>query len=177
MKTPENSNSQASVKSLSKSELEILFEEGLRKRIWAERELSALLPVLSKKATSYELSKALDRHLKITENQISRLLHVFDVVTGRALGLKYNAMETLFKSCDLAIDAHPGYERDAAIVASCTAIMQHEIKVYAKLGSYAKSLGQAEALNYLQMAIFEEKTALSLFKEIVLQDIYSNEAS
>lgn len=158
--------------SLSIEETKAVFEKELYKRYWAEKELVALLPLLSKSATSYELNKAIESHLSITEKQLNRLLHIFDILEGRGVGQKYTAMARLINQGKDAVILKAGFERDNAIVAASTAIMLHELKSYKKLLVMAKYIKEDISAAYLAIAISEEQQAYELLNEITLSSLY-----
>ena len=73
----DNKKEDVKAKSDAATGLTEFFEDGLKDIYWAEKALTKALPKMSKNATSPELVKALDNHLKETEEQITRLESVF----------------------------------------------------------------------------------------------------
>ena len=57
-----------------------LFEDSLKDIYWAEKALVKALPKMVKKATSEELVAALEDHLAVTKEQVTRLEEVFDLL-------------------------------------------------------------------------------------------------
>ena len=54
-----------------------LFEDGLKDLYWAEKNLLKNMPKMHKNASSAELKKSLEDHMKETENQIKRIEDCF----------------------------------------------------------------------------------------------------
>lgn len=160
-------------KTLTLEQQKLQFSEQLMNRYWSEKELEGLLPELIKQATSYELVKAIAAHLATTQRQIIRLIHVFDSMEERALGLRCPIMsDFLLEVASLASDYATGYPKDNAIILHCQKIMTHEIASYKVLKSQAVTLGEEVAASYLSIAIEEEKNAHALLTEIALHSIY-----
>lgn len=153
------------------------FEEQLRQMYWCERELADKLPDMAKHATSYELSSAILAHLAVTENQVIRLLHVFDALGERATGQKLQHICTMLEHADTFALLDPGYFRDVELINTCQRIMQHEISAYGKLYELALQLHEEQAAEYLLMAIKEEHNAYARLHEIKLSAIYFDAAS
>jgi ferritin-like metal-binding protein YciE len=158
-------------------ELKSTFLEQLMNRFWAEKELEKLLPEVINQATSYELTTAITAHLATTRRQIIRLIHVFDSIEERAVGLRCETMTGLLKDSGQLRDQYTtGYPRDTAIILQCQKIMTHEITMYKSLHEQAVVLAEEVAASYLSVSIEEEKNANALLTEVALHSIYFDEA-
>lgn len=153
------------------------FEEQLKQIYWCERELAEALPGMSKLATSYELTTAILTHLAVTENQIIRLIHVFDAIGERVVAHRCNDIEDLIAMNESLQLVESGYFRDTEIINHSQKLMQHEIASYAKLQRLAVQLGEELAAEFLAIAIKEEKNAFARLNEIRLSSIYFDAAS
>ncbi|MFT3793319.1 ferritin-like domain-containing protein [Flavobacterium sp.] len=153
------------------------FEEQLRQMYWCERTLAESLPTLSKLATSYELTTAILAHLAVTENQIIRLIHVFDAIGERATGHRCEDREKIMALHENVELIDSGYFRDSAIITFAQQLMQHEVSTYGKLHAMAVKLGEDLAAEFLALAIKEEQNAFSRLNEIRLSSIYFDAAS
>ncbi len=60
--------------------LEMLLIEELKDIYDAEKQLTKALPKMAKKASSDELQQALEEHLDVTNQQVSRLEQVFELL-------------------------------------------------------------------------------------------------
>ena len=154
-----------------------LFEENLKQMYWCEKELSTFLPQMADLATSYELTSAILGHLAVTENQIIRLIRIFDALGERAVGVKSQNIQNLIISNNAIAEIASGYFRDTEIIVSAQKIMRHEIASYGLLHELAVKLGEELASEFLAMAIKEEKNAYQRLTEISLSSIYFDAAS
>lgn len=153
------------------------FVEQLMNRYWSEKELENLLPELIKQSTSYELITAITAHLATTQRQIIRLIHVFDSLEERAVGLRCTKMTAMINdAAQIQENFASGYPKDNAIISQCQTIMTHEIASYKALKQQASILNEEVAESYLSVAIQEEKNAHAVLTEIALHSIYFDEA-
>ena len=141
-------------------DLRELFEEQLKDIYWAEKALTKALPKMAKNASSEELVAALNEHLEVTKNQVSRLEQVFESLGKKAQAKKCDAMEGLIKEGEGIIeDTKEGPVRDAGIIGACQKVEHYEIATYGTLASFANLLGEAEAAELLEETLAEEKEA------------------
>ncbi|HEX8562496.1 MAG TPA: DUF892 family protein [Flavobacterium sp.] len=153
------------------------FEDQLHQRYWAEKELLQLLPQLIKRTTSYELAAAIQEHLLISEQQVMRLIHVFDIIEERATGSRSTKINHLINQAEIIISGNElGYAGDSAIIEVCQKIMLHEIEAYSALREDALTLKEDGAAELLDTAISEEKNAHKMLSQIALSAIYFNQA-
>jgi len=141
-------------------DLRELFEEQLKDIYWAEKALTKALPKMAKNASSEELVAALNDHLEVTQNQVSRLEQVFEALGKKAQAKKCDAMEGLIKEGEgIMEETKPGAVRDAGIIGACQKVEHYEIATYGTLASFANLLGEAEAAELLEETLAEEKEA------------------
>lgn len=137
-----------------------LFVDGLKDIYWAEKALTKALPKMAKNATSEELITALDEHLAVTEEQVARLEKVFALIGEKAVAKKCEAMDGLIKEAESIMEeTEPGAVRDAGIIAAGQKVEHYEIATYGTLVAWAKTIGESEAMEQLQMTLEEEKEA------------------
>ncbi len=98
--------------------LEKFFVDGLKDLYWAEKHLTKALAKLAKEATSEELRTALEDHLAVTEDQVSKLEKVFETVGKKPQAKKCEAMEGLIKEGQSIVDETEDdtYTRDVGII-------------------------------------------------------------
>lgn len=161
---------------LSPEEIRQQFEHKLHELYWCENKLSSLLPELSTLATSYELASAILGQLAVTENQIIRLIHIFDAIGERASGNKCDFIENLLSEYHF-FDSESGFNRDTEIIHCCQKITLYQIETYTKLRNDAVKLKEELATEFLASAIKEEKNAHNRLSEISLTAIYFDAAS
>jgi len=134
------------------------FEDSLKDIYWAEKALTKALPKMAKKATSKELTLAINEHLSVTQNQVKRLEQVFELIGKKATAKKCEAMAGLIKEAEeIMEETQHGDVRDAGIIAAAQKVEHYEIATYGTLCSFAKTLGETEAGHLLAETLAEEK--------------------
>jgi ferritin-like metal-binding protein YciE len=152
--------SKASSQKSEETGLKTLFTDELKDIYWAEKHLAKALPKMAKGATSEELKSALEMHLTETENQITKLEKVFEILGTKAQGKKCEAMEGLVEEGKgMLEDTEDGsMTRDAAIISSAQKIEHYEIASYGTLKTLANTLGLSDAAGILEEILNEEKS-------------------
>jgi len=153
-------------------ELAALFHNQLKDIYWAEKSLTKALPKMAKNATSNTLKETLQNHLAETNNQISRLEKVFEMIGKKAQAEKCDAMEGLVKEGEgMVEETKSGPVRDAAIIAACQKIEHYEIATYGTLCAHAKTLGLDAVAKILHDTLLEEKNADTMLTDTAYNDI------
>lgn len=149
--------------------LEEVLNEQLKDLYSAENQIIKALPKMAKAASSPDLRAALEEHLEETRGQVERLDQVMELVGATGKGKKCKGMEGLLEEGKEALDekgdAMPA-ALDAAIIAACQRVEHYEIAAYGTVCTYAKQLGQREALDLLKETLNEEKQADEKLSEI-----------
>lgn len=159
-KTKSSSNGDVKPKASAAEGLRDLFVDSLKDIYWAEKALVKALPKMAKNATSQNLIDAINDHLEVTKGQVARLEEVFASVGEKASAKKCDAMEGLIKEGEgILEETEPGAVRDAGIIAASQKIEHYEIATYGTLASFAKTLGEDEAVSLLVQTLNEEKEA------------------
>jgi ferritin-like metal-binding protein YciE len=159
-------------KSNAAAGLSELFEDGLKDIYWAEKALTKALPAMAKNATSPELIDAINNHLTETEEQITRLEKVFDLIGKKATAKKCDAMEGLIEEGKgILEETEIGVVRDAGIIAASQKIEHYEIATYGTLRQFAETLGYTEAVTLLEQTLDEEKGADKLLTEVAVNAV------
>ena len=159
-KSAQQSASTVKAKSSAADGLRELFVDSLKDIYWAEKALTKALPKMSKNATSQNLIDAINDHLAVTENQVTRLEQVFASVGEKVAAKKCDAMEGLIKEGEGVLEeTEKGPVRDAGIIAASQKIEHYEIATYGTLAAFAKTLGEDEAVELLVQTLNEEKEA------------------
>jgi len=137
-----------------------LFVDALRDIYWAEKALTKALPKMIKNATSEELISALEEHLEVTQQQVTKVEQVFEMLGEKAQAKKCEAMEGLIKEAGEIMEAtEKGVVRDAGIILAGQKVEHYEIATYGTLRSFAKILGEDKAASLLKEILNEEKDA------------------
>ncbi len=155
MKTKQSKTSQELSSKLAK-----LFEDELKDIYWAEKALTTAIPKMIAKASSRELTEALENHLAETEEHVTRLEQVFSVLGKEVSSKKCEAMAGLIEEAEnLMSESDEGVMRDAAIISAAQKVEHYEIASYGTLRSFAQTLGLTEAVEILETTLEEEKNA------------------
>lgn len=150
-------------------ELKDLFIDSLKDIYWAENALVSALPKMAANASSSGLSGTILEHLSVTQNQVSRLEKVFDLLGEKVEGKKCEAMAGLLKEGDnILLETTPGAVRDAGIIAASQKIEHYEIASYGTLVAFAKAIGENDAAKLLTQTLAEEKEADCLLNDVAL---------
>lgn len=143
---------------MSLDTLQDLFIDELRDTLSAEKQLVKALPKMAAAATSPDLRKGFERHLKETEKQVERLKQVFESIGETARAKTCEAMEGLVQEGSEIIGEEADPEvKDAALIAAAQKVEHYEIAAYGTLATWAKLLNHKKALNLLLQSLNEEK--------------------
>jgi ferritin-like metal-binding protein YciE len=155
------------------SMLQELFIEELRDIYWAEKHLVKALPKMQKATSSEELANAFADHLAVTQEQVSRLEQVFELMGEKARGKKCDAMEGLVKEAESVIeDTEEGTStRDVALIIAAQKVEHYEIAAYGGLATLAKTLGKNEVKELLGQSLEEEKETDELLTQLAENNI------
>jgi len=160
-------------KGASDSLLLDFFVDELKDIYWAEKHLVKALPKLQKAATAEELQQAFADHLTQTEEHVTRLENVFEMIGEKAQAKKCDAMEGITKEGESVIeDTEEGTAtRDVALIMAGQKAEHYEIATYGGLVQLAKTLGYEDAAEVLYQTLEEEKEADELLTEIAENNI------
>ena len=155
------------------SMLKELFIEQLRDMYWAEKHLVKALPKMEKSASSEELKTAFSDHLAVTQEHVSRLEQVFEILGENARGKKCEAMEGLVKEAESVIeDTEEGTStRDVALIIAAQKVEHYEIATYGGLATLAKTLGKNQVKDLLGETLEEEKETDELLTQLAENNI------
>lgn len=152
---------------MSVDNLENLFLEELKDLYSAENQITKALPKLAKAASSSELRKAFEHHLKETEGHVQRLEQAFETLGKSPKGKTCEGMKGLLsEGSDTMEEAAEGDVRDAAMIAAAQRVEHYEMAVYGTVRSYAERLGQSKIAQLLETTLEEEKAADKKLTEI-----------
>jgi ferritin-like metal-binding protein YciE len=137
------------------------FHDELKDIYWAEKHLVKSLPKMQEAASSPDLSKAFSDHLEVTNEHVTRLEKVFELLGHTPETKKCDGIEGLVKESENIIDeTQPGSAtRDAGLILAAQKIEHYEIATYGCLAQLAKTLGYSEAKEILGTTLSEEKEA------------------
>lgn len=160
--TSTNPSAQAAHNGLRK-----LFEDQLKDIYWAEKALTKALPKMMEKASSHDLIAALESHLSVTEQQVSRCEEIFAALHKPAETKPCEAMQGLIKEAnEIMEDTEAGSTRDAGIICAAQKVEHYEIATYGTLAAWARQLNEDEIAGMLEETLNEEKEADDTLSEL-----------
>lgn len=157
----------------SDSQLKEFFHDEIKDIYWAEKKLVQTLPKLAKAATSEELRGAFTQHLKVTEEHVTRLEKVFDLLGHKPQAKKCDAMEGITEEgASIIEDTKDGtHTRDVALIMAGQKAEHYEIATYGGLAQVAKTLGYDDIASLLEQTLEEEKEADQSLTELAENSI------
>jgi ferritin-like metal-binding protein YciE len=137
-----------------------MFVEELKDLYHAENQLLKALPKMAKAATSADLKRAFESHLKETKVHVERLEEVFASLDEAVKGKKCKAMQGLVEEGAewMEEDADPDV-MDAGLIACAQRVEHYEMAGYGCVRTYAQVLGESTAAKLLQKTLDEEGAA------------------
>ncbi|MYZ48934.1 ferritin-like domain-containing protein [Propylenella binzhouense] len=140
------------------TDLKSLFVHGLQDIYYAEKQILKALPKMAKKADSAQLRKSFEDHRAETEEQVTRLEKVFEIVGEKAKGEKCPAIEGIIAEAEEQMKEIKDKDTlDAAMIAAAQAVEHYEITRYGTLVSWGNLLGLKDASKLLGETLKEEK--------------------
>jgi ferritin-like metal-binding protein YciE len=145
---------------MAMSTLSDLLENMVRDIYYAEKKAISAMAKMAKESSSEELKAALEEHRAETEEQVTRLDQVFEMLGKSARGKKCAAVEGLIEEAQEVMDeAEDDATRDAGIIAAAQAVEHYEIARYGTMVAFAKQLELDDVAELLQTTLDEEKAA------------------
>jgi ferritin-like metal-binding protein YciE len=138
--------------------LKELFVDELKDLYSAENQILKALPKMIKKATSPELKRGFEKHLKETEVHVERLEKIFQQLEESPRGKKCKGMEGIIEDGKelMEEDVEPEV-MDAGLIGAAQHVEHYEIAGYGCVRTYAELLGQTKIAALLQKTLEEEK--------------------
>jgi ferritin-like metal-binding protein YciE len=158
--------------------LKDLFIDQLKDIYFAEKQIYKTLPKLVQAAESAELKKAFTDHRVQTEDHISRLETVFEMLGKSPQAKTCEAIKGIMTEGDETIEEYGESEAiDAGLVASGQAVEHYEMARYGTLIAWAKQLAMPDAAKLFAATLQEEKAADQLLTKIGLGAVNKKSAA
>ncbi|HVU94606.1 MAG TPA: ferritin-like domain-containing protein [Puia sp.] len=154
-------NQQNPAKAALNSKLKEFFIEQLQDIYWAEKKLVKTLPKLADAAHSEELRAAFQSHLTETENHVTRVEQVFDLLGEKAEAKECPALKGIAEEGEEIIDETDTgtAQRDVGLIFAGQKAEHYEIATYGALVQLAKDMGKEDIADLLSQTLSEEKAA------------------
>jgi ferritin-like metal-binding protein YciE len=147
--------------------LDDLFEETLKDIFYAEKKILTALPKMAKAAQSEDLKAAFEKHEKQTEQHVSRLEKVFELIDAAPRGKKCEAIEGIIEEGAEIIKEFKGAPAlDAGLVLAAQAVEHYEIARYGTLKCWANLMGLDRVAVMLDETLAEEKETDAALTEL-----------
>jgi ferritin-like metal-binding protein YciE len=134
-----------------------LYVEQLQDLYSAETQLVEALPEMAKAASHAQLQAAFQEHLAQTQTQVRRLEQIFQQLGASPEGQTCKGMEGLIREGEEMIKARGDAAAiDAGLIAAAQRVEHYEIAGYGCVRTYARQLGEQQAVTLLQQTLEEE---------------------
>ena len=161
--------------------LEELFHDTLKDIYFAEKKILSALPKMAKAAQNKDLSAAFVKHQQETEEQVSRLEQVFDLLDKKPQGKNCPAILGIIEEGQEIMKEYKGSPAlDAGLLSAAQSVEHYEISRYGTLITWATELGLDLAIGLLKLTLDEEKKtdkALSALAETCVNQEAQSEAA
>lgn len=138
----------------------------------AETQLVKALPKMATGATSPSLRKAFEDHLEQTQEQVSRLEQIFELLGQSPRGKKCKGMEGLLEEAgEMLEEEGDDMVRDAGIIAAAQRVEHYEIAAYGSTLAFATLMGHTEIAELLETTLNEEKATDELLSTIAEEEV------
>jgi ferritin-like metal-binding protein YciE len=129
--------------------------------LWnAEHQLLKALPKMIKAANTPALCEAFKEHLEDTQVHVARLEEIFLDMDMLPKGKHCHAMEGILEEAEALLkESMPAAVKDAALIAVAQRAEHYEIAGYGCVRTYARILGEDEAMALLDATLQEEGAA------------------
>ena len=143
---------------MTKDSLRELYIDELKDIYSAEKQLTKALPKMAKAASSPDLRKGFEGHLKQTEGHVQRLEQIFTMLEAKAGGKKCMGMEGLVKEgSEIMGEDFEDDVMDAALISAAQRVEHYEIAAYGTVSAYVDLLGEPKQASLLRQTLDEEK--------------------
>lgn len=143
---------------MAEKQLDDLFFDTLKDIYFAERHILKALPKMAKAAVSPDLKAGFEQHQAETEVHVERLEKVFELLGKNPRGKTCDAILGIIEEGKEIMDEFKGTQAlDAGLVSAAQAVEHYEIARYGTLATWAKQLGQTEALELFLETLKEEE--------------------
>jgi ferritin-like metal-binding protein YciE len=124
----------------------------------AETQMVKALPRMASAASSEELRAGFEEHLGQTKEHVVRLEKILKALGESPKGKKCKGMEGLIQEGSEMIEEDPAPEElDAGLISAAQRVEHYEIAGYGCVSTYAKLLGEDQAISLLRLTLQEEK--------------------
>jgi ferritin-like metal-binding protein YciE len=133
----------------------------------AEKQLLKALPKMAKAASNDDLREAIESHRTETENQVTRLEQIFDLLETKPRGKHCAGMAGIIEEgADVLKEDASDAVLDACIIAAAQRAEHYEMAAYGTSAAWAEGLGLTDVARLLRATLEEEKAADEKLSEL-----------
>ncbi|MGO8816498.1 MAG: ferritin-like domain-containing protein [Terriglobia bacterium] len=152
--------------------LKQLYVEELKDAYDAENQIVKALPKLIKATSTPQLREALEDHLQQTRGHVQRLEQIFESLGEPAKAKKCDGLRGILEEGEKTIsDGEQGPVLDAGLIAGAQRVEHYEMAAYGSLKTWARQLGDNQAVRLLEQTLNEEKEADRKLTEIATSSV------
>ncbi len=141
-----------------------------------ENQILKALPKMIKNVTNPKLQEALTEHMAETEEHVSRLEQIFEIIDVKPKKVKVEAIRGMIDDATWTMDQDTiPATLDTLIIGAARHVEHYEISGYMTLLDWAKMLGMTEAETIIEETLEEEKNADSGLSD--LGEVVATEAN
>jgi ferritin-like metal-binding protein YciE len=150
-----------------KNTIQDLLGDEIKDLYSAEKQLTKAIPKMAKGSTDNALKAALTAHLQETQDQVSRLEKVGELLAIKVTGKKCVGMEGCIQEGAEALE-EKGDDAvlDLGIIGAGSRVEHYEIAGYLTAISLATRLGATEVVGLLRESLAEEEAAEKKLRQI-----------
>jgi ferritin-like metal-binding protein YciE len=138
----------------------------------AETQLVKALPKMAKGVSAPSLRTAFEEHLVQTQEHVSRLEQICDMLGASPKGKKCKGMEGLLaEGTEMLEEEGDAQVKDAGIIAAAQRVEHYEIAAYGSTLAFATLMGHSEIADLLELTLNEEKAADQLLSSIAEDEV------
>ena len=160
------------------NEFREFFIDELKDILWAEKAWLKALPKMRKAATGKELAESFDADITETEEQISTLEQVFELMGEKPKTKKCDAMDGLLSEAESIIsDTEKGSAiRDAGLILAAQKVEHYEIATYGTLAAFADAMKETKVAKMLRSILKDEKKSDKALTALALDSVNEDAA-
>jgi ferritin-like metal-binding protein YciE len=150
-----------------KNTIKDLLADEVKDLYSAEKQLTKAIPKMAKGSKDAGLKEAFSSHLKETQEQVTRLEQVGELLGIKVSGKKCVGMEGVIQEGAEALDEE-GVDvvLDLGLIGAGSRVEHYEMAGYLTAISLAKRLGAVDVVNLLQESLGEELAAEKKLRQI-----------
>ena len=147
--------------------LQDLLVEKIQDLYSAEQQITKALPKMVEAATSPDLKKAFQTHLRQTEEHIARLERIAEQLGEAPKGKMCKGMQGVIKEGQELMEEDASQEvLDAGLIAAAQGVEHYEMAGYGTARTYAEELGLNDISKMLQQTLDEEQQTDQLLTKL-----------